>query len=86
MSELRVGDKVTIRYSKKLEHNGLNMLINKVGVVTKIFMSGGKVTGACVDVYAMRKTRNYHIPINSIEGPDKINKFRTLAILKSTML
>lgn len=86
MNELKVGDRVTIRYSKKLEQNGNSLLTNRTGVVTRILFTGGNLTGAYVDVKVMRRVRNYYIPISSIEGPDLINKMRTLSILKSTVL
>lgn len=86
MNELKVGDRVTIRYSKKLEQNGNSLLTNRTGIVTRILFTGGNLTGAYVDVKVMRRTRNYYIPISSIEGPDLINKMRTLSILKSTVL
>jgi hypothetical protein len=86
MNELKVGDRVTIRYSKKLEQNGNSLLTNRTGIVTRILFTGGNLTGAYVDVKVMRRVRNYYIPISSIEGPDLINKMRTLSILKSTVL
>lgn len=86
MNELKVGDQITIRYSKKLEQNGNSLLTNRAGVVTRILFTGGNLTGAYVDVKVMRRIRNYYIPISSIEGPDTINKMRTLSILKSTIL
>ena len=86
MNELKVGDRVTIRYSKKLEQNGNSLLTNRTGIVTRILFTGRNLTGAYVDVKVMRRVRNYYIPISSIEGPDLINKMRTLSILKSTVL
>lgn len=86
MNELKVGDRVTIRYSKKLEQNGNSLLTNRTGIVTRILFTGGNLTGAYVDVKVMRRVRDYYIPISSIEGPDLINKMRTLSILKSTVL
>ena len=86
MNELKVGDIITIRYSKKLEQNGNSLLTNRTGVITRILFTGGNLTGAYVDVKVMRRVRNYYIPISSIEGPDIINKMRTLSILKSTIL
>ena len=86
MNELKVGDQITIRYFKKLEQNGNSLLTNRTGVVTRILFTGGNLTGAYVDVKVMRRIRNYYIPISSIEGPDTINKMRTLSILKSTIL
>ena len=86
MNEFKVGDRVTIRYSKKLEQNGNSLLTNRTGIVTRILFTGGNLTGAYVDVKVMRRVRNYYIPISSIEGPDLINKMRTLSILKSTVL
>ncbi len=86
MSVLKVGDQITIRYSKKLEQNGNALLTNRTGVVTRVLTSGGNLTGAYVDVKVMRRIRNYYIPICSIEGSDMVNKMRTLSILKSTKL
>lgn len=86
MNTLKIGDEITIRYSKKLVQNGNNTLTNKKGIVTRILATGGNMVGAYVDVKVMRRMRNYYIPISSIEGPDEINKIRTLSILKSTVL
>lgn len=86
MSALKVGDQITIRYSKKLEQNGNSLLTNRTGVVTRILFTGGNLIGAYVDVKVMKRVRNFYIPISSIEGPDIINKMRTLSILKSTIL
>lgn len=86
MNVLKTGDEITIRYSKKLAQNGNNMLTNKTGIVTRVLMTGGNMVGAYVDVKVMRRIRNYYIPISSIEGPEEINKIRTLSILKSTVL
>lgn len=86
MNVLKTGDEITIRYSKKLAQNGNNMLTNKTGIVTRVLMAGGNMVGAYVDVKVMRRIRNYYIPISSIEGPEEINKIRTLSILKSTVL
>lgn len=86
MNILKIGDKITIRYSKKLAQNGNNLLTNRTGTVTRVLMTSGNVIGAYVDVKVMRRIRNYYIPINSIEGPDSVNKVRTLSILKSTIL
>lgn len=83
---LKIGDKITIRYSKKLAQNGNNLLVNRVGVVTRILTNAGNIIGVYADVRVMRKLRNYYIPINSIEGVDEINKLRALSILKSTIL
>lgn len=86
MSELNIGDEITIRYSKKLEQNGNSLLTNRNGIVTRIMYAGGNIIGAYVDVKIMKRVRNYYIPLSSIEGPDLINKLRTLNILKSTIL
>lgn len=86
MNELRIGDVVTIRYSKKLEQSGHSILVNRQGEVTRIVLTSGQISGAYVDVIVMRRVRNYYIPINSIEGPDTINRMRTLSMLKSTVL
>lgn len=66
--------------------NGLSNLVNKTGVITRILNSQGKLLGVYADVKVMRKMRNYYIPVESIEGPDSINRVRTLSILKSTIL
>lgn len=86
MNELKVGDEITIRYSKKLEQSGNSLLTNRTGVVTRVLTSGGNLTGAYVDVKVMRRIRNYYIPVSSIEGSDIVNKMKTLSILKSTKL
>ena len=86
MNELKPGDQITIRYSKKLEHNGNNLLVNRLGVVTRIVRQGGNITGAYADVKVMRRVKNYYIPICSIEGPDEINKIRNLGMLKTIVL
>ena len=86
MNELKIGDEITIRYSKKLEQSGNSLLTNRTGVVTRVLTSGGSLTGAYVDVKVMRRIRNYYIPVSSIEGSDMVNKTKTLSILKSTKL
>ena len=86
MIELKVGDQITIRYSKKLEQNGNSLLTNRTGTITRILFTGGNLIGVYVDVKVMRRIRNFYIPISSVEGPDIINKMRTLSILKSTIL
>ena len=83
---LKIGDKITIRSSKNLARNGLNILVNKTGTITRILNSQGRLLGVYADVKVMRKIRNYYVPIESIEGPDSINRIRTLSILKSTVL
>ena len=86
MNEVKVGDQITIRYSKKLERHGNSFLTNRTGIITRILFNGNNLTGVYVDVKVLRRIRNYYIPISSIEGPDIINKMRTLSILKSTIL
>lgn len=86
MSELKPGDQITIRYSRKLEQNGNNLLINRIGEITRVVKINGHITGAYVDIRVMRRVRNYYIPINSIEGPDEINKIRNMGMLKSIVL
>lgn len=86
MSTLMIGDKITIRYSKQLVDNGNNLLTNRTGIVTKLLRIGGGIVGAYVDVKVMRRMRNYYIPVCSIEGPEEIDRTRTLSILKSTIL
>ncbi len=86
MKGIKVGDQITIRYSKKLEQNGNGLLANRTGVITRIHYTGSNLSGVYVDVKVMRRVRNFYIPICSIEGPDTINKMRTLSILKSTIL
>lgn len=86
MNSLMIGDKITIRYSKQLDKNGNNILTNKTGIVTKLMKIGKNIIGVYADVKVMRRTRNYYVPVCSIEGPDGIDKTRTLSILKSTIL
>lgn len=83
---LKVGDKITIRYSKKLAQEGNNLLTNRIGIVSSLRMSNGNLIGVYADVKVMRRMRNYYIPLASIEGPEDINRIRTLSILKSTIL
>lgn len=86
MNEVKVGDQITIRYSKKLERHGNRFLTNRTGIITRILFNGSNLTGVYVDVKVLRRIRNYYIPISSIDVPDIINKMRTLSILKSTIL
>lgn len=83
---LQIGDKITVRSSTGLMKKGLNVLINKTGVVTRTLYSQGRLLGAYADIKVMRRVRNYYIPIESIEGPDSINRMRTIGILKTTVL
>lgn len=86
MCALMVGDKITIKYSKRLSNSGNDSLINKTGIVTKLLRVGKNIIGVYVDVKIMRRTKNYFIPACSIEGPEEIEEIRTLSILKSTIL
>lgn len=86
MNTLKVGDTITIRYSKKLDQNGNNLLVNRTGVVTRILTSNGEVVGVYADVLVMRRARNFYIPVCSIDGSEEINRMRNLSILKSTIL
>lgn len=86
MIMLKKGDKITIRSSRPLIDKGLGNLVNKTGVITKVLNSQGRLLGVYADVKVVRKIRNYYIPAESIEGPDSINRVRTLSILKSTIL
>lgn len=83
---LKVGDKITIRYSKKLAQNGHNLLTNRTGTITRVLIAGGNLIGVYADVKAMRRIRNFYIPAASIEGGDEVNKIRVLSLLKSTIL
>lgn len=83
---MNVGDKITIRYSKKLERHGNAGIANKTGVITRVFAPGGRVMGAYVDVCVARKVKNYYVPASSIEGPDEIGKVCVLSILKSAVI
>lgn len=83
---LKVGDEITIRYSKKLAQDGNNLLTNRTGIVSALKISNGNLVGVYADVKVMRRMRNYYIPLASIEGPEDINRIRTLSILKSTIL
>lgn len=83
---LKIGEKITIRYSKQLADRNLNALINKSGIVTRVLQSNGKVFGCYADVKVMRKVRNYYIPEKSIEGPEEVNTARVLSLLKVTVL
>lgn len=86
MGELKAGDKITVRYSKRLERNGNAFLANRSGVVTRVVMSGGRIAGVFADIKMVKRARNYYIPICSVDGSDDINRLRTLGILKSTIL
>lgn len=83
---LKVGDTITIRYSKKLAQDGNSLLVNRTGVVSSLKISGGNLVGVYANVKVMKRIRNYYIPISSIEGPEDVNRIRTLSILKSTIL
>lgn len=83
---LKAGDKITVRNSKQLAQKGLNLLTNRTGVVTKTLVSQGRILGAYADIKVMRRVKNYYIPIESIEGPDSVNRVRTLSLLKATVL
>ena len=83
---LKIGDKITIRNSKSLAKKNLNVLVNKTGTITRILNSQGKLLGVYADVKVMRKIRNDYIPVESIEGPDSINRIRTQSIIQATIL
>lgn len=83
---LKVGDKIVIRFSKKLAKKGNTLLVNRNGTVTRLVVSNGELTGVFADVKVMRKSRNYYIPADSIGGCNEINRLRALSILKSSIL
>lgn len=83
---LKPGDKITVRYSKKIAQTGNLILVNRTGIITKAIYMGDKLTGVYADIQVMRRLRNYYIPGDSIEGVDEINRLRTLSLLKSTIL
>lgn len=87
MSRLSIGEKITIKSSKKLTQSGHGLLVNRFGTITKIvYGDGGKLLGVQVDIQVTKKTRNYYIPVDSIDGIDSIDKMRTYDILKTMML
>ena len=47
---IKIGDKITVRNSKELARKGLNVLVNKTGMVTKVLKSQGGVIGVYADV------------------------------------
>lgn len=83
---LKIGDKITVRYSKKLAQKYKGFLINRVGEVQKLNYSNGELTGVYVTVMIANKPKKYYIPKDSIECCDEINRLRVLGILKSTIL
>lgn len=83
---VRKGDRIMVRYSKKLAKAGHGNLINKTGVVRRVASVLGKVTGAYVDMLVGGEVRNVFIPLCSIVETDTVDKLRTLSILKSTKL
>ena len=83
---LKVGDTITIRYSKKLAQDGHGFLANKTAVVLSIRAVGDKISGVQAWVNSVRRNKSYYIPISSIEGPDDINRMRALSLLRSTTL
>lgn len=83
---LKPGDRITVRYSKKLASKGNNLLVNRTGTVTRLVMISGKLIGVYADILVMRRKRNYYIPADSISGCNEINKIRVLSLLKSTIL
>lgn len=83
---LKIGDKITVRHSRQLAKSGNAILVNKSGEVTKVIYSNGRLLGAYADIKIMRRLKNYYIPSESIEGPESINRVRTLSILKTTVL
>lgn len=80
------GDKITVRYSKKLAQSRNLLLVGRLGIVTRVIANGEKLSGVYADVKVMKRLRSYYIPGDSIEGVDEINQLRTLSILKSTIL
>lgn len=83
---MKIGDKITIRYSKKLAVNGNSLLTNRTAIVTRIIVTNGNLTGVYADVRVARRLKNYYIPVASIDGADEVNKIRVLSLLKSTIL
>lgn len=83
---LRIGDKITIKKSNQLTQSGNGFLVNKKAVITQLALHGGSVGGVYADVKIMRKTRNFYIPLKSVESLEDVNKVRVQCILKSTVL
>lgn len=83
---LKSGDYITIRNSHQLIKRGLNCLSGKTGIVSSLMISKGQLLGAYVEVTLNGRRKKYFIPTESIEGPEFINKLRSLALLKSTIL
>lgn len=83
---IKVGDNIVIRYSDKLVDAGNELLVNKAGVVTGLKRAFGKVVGVYADVRVFRKSKNYYIPLISVEGPDDISRSKTFKLLKQTVL
>lgn len=84
---LRTGDIVKIIYSKQLLFLDLCELVSREAIVSHIVKKDGKVKGAYVIPQSGRlKDEDWFIPIQSIESVDKIDKLRTLVIMKQTTL
>lgn len=83
---LQPGDPISIRYSDKLVDAGNELLVNKTGTITALKHSYGKIVGVYADVRVFRKLKNYYIPIISVEGPDDISRYKSLKLLKQTIL
>lgn len=83
---MRIGETITIRYSKKLAKNGHSILANRTGKVTRIVVSGGNITGVNVDVEIQKRTRNYFIPTCAVEGLSSLDEIKNLQILHSAIL
>lgn len=86
MMSIKVGDIITVRFSKKLEHNGNAHLVNHSGVITRLYKQNGELQGVYADININNRVRNYYIPIRSIDDSESLNKMRVLSILKSTVL
>lgn len=80
------GNRIKVRYSRKLAENGDRDLVGRSGIVTKTIMSEGRLVGVFADFRTMRRTKNRFIPVNAIEEHDHINRLRVMGVLKTTVL
>ena len=83
---IKAGDKITVKYSRHLSQTGCTVLANRVGVVTQVVEHNGQLQGVYADVFVMKRTRNYYIPLDSIDGPECVNRIQSINLLKNIII
>lgn len=83
---LKVGDKIKIRNSKRLELIGLRKLCGKKAEIISVVTARNHINGVMAKVKGAGCANKKFIPIESVIAAEEVDQLRTLAILKSSGL